>query len=99
MQIHISDHTLVPSLLAFLHERVHVIADQVGPNEVEVSLLGSMNGPKRRLELDLMLQALARVARARRDANPQLGASQPAAEPVGAGAREPGGEAVAVEGV
>jgi hypothetical protein len=33
-----------------------VIADQVGPNEVEVSLLGSMNGPKRRLELDLMLQ-------------------------------------------
>lgn len=56
MQIHISDHTLVPSLLAFLRERVHVIADQVGPNEVEVSLLGSMNGPKRRLELDLMLQ-------------------------------------------
>ena len=50
MQIHISDHTLVPSLLAFLRERVHVIADQVGPNEVEVSLLGSMNGAKRRLE-------------------------------------------------
>jgi hypothetical protein len=56
MQIYISDHTLVPSLLAFLRERVHVIADQVGPNEVEVSLLGSMNAPKRRLELDLMLQ-------------------------------------------
>ena len=56
MQIHISDHTLVPSLLDFLRERVHVIADQVGPNEVEVSLLGSMNGAKRRLELDLMLQ-------------------------------------------
>jgi hypothetical protein len=33
-----------------------VIADQIGPNEVEVSLLGSMNSPKRRLELDLMLQ-------------------------------------------
>jgi hypothetical protein len=56
MQIHVSDPTLVPSLLAFLRERVHVIADQVGPNEVEVSLLGSMNRPKRRLELDLMLQ-------------------------------------------
>jgi hypothetical protein len=56
MKIHVSDPTLVPSLLAFLQERVHVIADQVGPNEIEVSLLGSMNTAKRRLELDLMLQ-------------------------------------------
>jgi hypothetical protein len=56
MQIHVSDHTLVPNLLAFLRERVHVIADQTGPNEVEVSLLGSMNTAKRRIELDLMLQ-------------------------------------------
>jgi len=56
MQIHVSDSTLVPNLLAFLRERVHVIADQIGPNEIEVSLLGSMNTPKRRLELDLMLQ-------------------------------------------
>ena len=56
MQIHVSDDTQVSSLLAFLRERVHVIADQVGPNEVEVSLLGSMNTTKRRLELDLMLQ-------------------------------------------
>jgi hypothetical protein len=56
MKIHVSDPTLVPSLLAFLQERVHVIADQVGPNEIEVSLLGSMNTEKRRLELDLMLQ-------------------------------------------
>lgn len=56
MQIHVSDPTLVPSLLAFLRERVHVIADQIGPSEVEVSLLGSMNASKRRLELDLMLQ-------------------------------------------
>jgi hypothetical protein len=56
MQIHVSDPTLVPSLLEFLRERVHVIADQIGPSEVEVSLLGSMNTPKRRLELDLMLQ-------------------------------------------
>ena len=56
MQIHISDPALVPSLLDFLRERVHVIADQIGPHEVEVSLLGSMSTPKRRLELDLMLQ-------------------------------------------
>jgi hypothetical protein len=56
MKIHVSDPTLVPSLLAFLQERVHVIADQVAPNEIEVSLLGSMNTAKRRLELDRMLQ-------------------------------------------
>jgi hypothetical protein len=56
MQIHVSDPDLVPSLLAFLSARVHVIADQLGPNEIEVSLLGSMNTAKRRLELDLMLQ-------------------------------------------
>ena len=56
MQIHVKDPDLVPSLLGFLRERVHVIADQVGPNEIEVSLLGSMNTVKRRLELDLMLQ-------------------------------------------
>lgn len=56
MQIHLSDSTLVPDLLAFLRERVHVIADQVGPNAIEVSMLGSMNSAKRRLELDLMLQ-------------------------------------------
>jgi len=56
MQIHVSDPDLVPSLLGFLRERVHVIADQLGPNEIEVSLLGSMNTAKRRLELDLMLQ-------------------------------------------
>ena len=56
MQIYVSDPSLVPSLLAFLRERVHVIADQIGPNEVEVSQLGSMSTRKRRLELDLMLQ-------------------------------------------
>ena len=56
MQIYVSDPDLVPSLLGFLRERVHVIADQLGPNEIEVSLLGSMNSAKRRLEVDLMLQ-------------------------------------------
>ena len=56
MQIHVSDPDLVPSLLGFLRERVHVIADEVGSNEIEVSLLGSMSTEKRRLELDLMLQ-------------------------------------------
>lgn len=56
MRIHTNDPRLVPSLLAFLRERVHVVADQVGPQEVGVSQLGSMNAGGRRLELDLMLE-------------------------------------------
>lgn len=56
MQIHVSEPTLVPSLLAFLRERVHAVAEQVAPSEVEVSLLGSKSAPERRLELDLLLQ-------------------------------------------
>jgi hypothetical protein len=56
MRIEITDPELVPSLLAFLRERVHLNADQVGPTEVEVSQLGSMNLEARRVELDLLLQ-------------------------------------------
>ena len=56
MRIHLSDPELVPSLLAFLRERVHVVAEQIAPNEVEVSLLGSKSTSERRLELDLLLQ-------------------------------------------
>ena len=56
MRIHLSDPELVPSLLAFLRERVHAVAEQVGPDEIEVSLLGSKSAPERRLELDLLLQ-------------------------------------------
>ena len=56
MRIHLSDQDLVPSLLAFLREHVHVTADHVGPQEIEVSQLGSQHAAGRRLELDLMLQ-------------------------------------------
>ncbi len=56
MRIEINDPELVPSLLAFLRERVHLNADQIGPTEVEVSQLGSMNLEARRVELDLLLQ-------------------------------------------
>jgi hypothetical protein len=56
MRIHTSDPQLVPSLLAFLRERAHVVAEQIGPLEIEVSQLGSMSASERRLELDLMLQ-------------------------------------------
>ena len=56
MRIRVSDPELVPDLLAFLRERVHVTASQTGLLEVEVSQLGSANASARRLELDLMLQ-------------------------------------------
>jgi hypothetical protein len=56
MRIRVSDPQLVPSLLSFLTGHVHVNAEQVGPMEVEISQLGSMNARGRRLELDLMLQ-------------------------------------------
>jgi hypothetical protein len=56
MRIHVDDPDHVESLLSFLNERVHVIAVRSGPNELEVSQLGSMNEDARRLELDLLLQ-------------------------------------------
>jgi hypothetical protein len=56
MRVEINDPELVPSLLAFLRERVHLNADRLGPLEVEVSQLGSMNIEARRVELDLLLQ-------------------------------------------
>ena len=52
MRIQVSHPELVPSLVEFL-----VIVDQVGPRELEVSQLGSMNSDARRLDLDLLLQA------------------------------------------
>jgi hypothetical protein len=56
MRVSVNDPELVPSLLAFLRAHVHVTVEQVGPCEVEVSQLGSMNADARRLELDLLLQ-------------------------------------------
>jgi hypothetical protein len=56
VRVSVNEPELVGDLLAFLRERVHVTAEQVGVREVEVSQLGSMNAEARRLELDLMLQ-------------------------------------------
>ena len=56
MRIQVGEPHLVPSLLGFLRGHVHLNAEQVGPSEIEVFQLGSMNWDARRLELDLMLQ-------------------------------------------
>ena len=57
MRITLDDPTVVPDLLDYLRAKSHVVADQVGPAELEVSLLGSRNLAARRLELDLMIEA------------------------------------------
>jgi hypothetical protein len=56
MRIEVNDPQLIPDLLEFLRARVHVNAAQIGPTEVEISQLGSMNIVARRIELDLLLQ-------------------------------------------
>jgi hypothetical protein len=56
MKVSVNDPLFVPSLLRFLQRRVHLTAEQIGPVEVEVSQLGSMNAHARRLELDVLLR-------------------------------------------
>jgi hypothetical protein len=57
MRIQVSHPELVPGLVDFLRGQVHVVVAQIGPRELEVSQLGSMNVASRRLDLDLLLQA------------------------------------------
>ena len=57
MRVRVDDPSLIASLLRFLQGQVHVVVQQNGPNEVEVSQLGSMNADARRLELDLLVSA------------------------------------------
>jgi hypothetical protein len=57
MRIQVSHPELVPGLVDFLRGQVHVVVGQIGPRELEVSQLGSMNVDSRRLDLDLLLQA------------------------------------------
>ena len=57
MRLEVSDPAVVPSLLEFLRALPHVVVDRVGPRQLEVSQLGSMNADARRLELDLLVRA------------------------------------------
>jgi hypothetical protein len=56
MRIELDDPTAVTDLLDFLRLRPHVVAEQVGERELEVSLLGSRHSAGRRLELELLVQ-------------------------------------------
>jgi len=57
MRIQVSHPELVPEVLEYLQRQVHLIVEQVGPRELEVSQLGSMNARARRLDLERLLQA------------------------------------------
>jgi hypothetical protein len=57
MRLRVSDPTLVPELLEFLHSRLDVVAEQNTANEVSVSLLGSYASDAMRMELYLRVRA------------------------------------------
>ena len=56
MKIRVHDAADLNGLIAFLKERDYV-AEQVGPNTIEVSRLSSVRHNHVRMELDLFLQA------------------------------------------
>ena len=56
MRIRVQEAADLPGLVAFLRERAYV-ADEVGPNTVEVSRLSSVRHDHVRMELDLFLAA------------------------------------------
>ena len=56
MQVRISNDALVSDLLDYLSLRVDMVVDQVGPDQLEVNILGyGLEGAQ--LELDLRLRA------------------------------------------
>jgi hypothetical protein len=57
MRVKIQTRSQAPDLVAFLASRVDCVVEQVGPDEIEVSLLGSMNASARRRELAQRLKA------------------------------------------
>ena len=56
MKIRVQDASDLVGLVAFLKEREYV-AEEVGPNTIEVSRLSSVRHDHVRMELDLFLQA------------------------------------------
>ena len=56
MRIRVREAADLPGLVAFLRERAYV-ADEIGPNTVEVYRLSSVRHNRVRIELDLHLRA------------------------------------------
>ena len=57
LRIRLTDPALVPSLLEFLTGSVNCVAKQVGPREIDVSLLGSYDSEIHDLTVDLLVRA------------------------------------------
>jgi hypothetical protein len=71
MRLRVGDPMLVPDLLEFLRPRVDAAAEQVGADEVEVSLLGSYAEEPMRMEVYLRVRAWE-TAHASRGASVEL---------------------------
>lgn len=71
MRIRVSDPSLVPELLAYLHAGTDAVAEAVSTDEVEVSLVGSYGLDAMRMELYLRLRAWE-AARHSRGASAEL---------------------------
>jgi hypothetical protein len=56
MRIRVQEAADLPGLVAFLREREYV-ADEIGPNTIEVYRLSSVRHNRVRVELDLYLRA------------------------------------------
>jgi hypothetical protein len=56
MRIRVQEAADLPGLVAFLRERAYV-ADEIGPNTIEVSRLSSVRHSRVRMELDRDLRA------------------------------------------
>ena len=57
MRLRVSDTTFVPELVAYLESDLDGVAQRVGDDEVEVSLLGSYCEDTLRMELYLRIRA------------------------------------------
>jgi hypothetical protein len=57
MRLRVSNPALIPDLLEFLRSRADVVAEEVGNDEVDVSLLGSYNSDAMHMELYLRVRA------------------------------------------
>jgi hypothetical protein len=56
MRIKLSDQSLLQKLLSFLEFDPNVIVTQIGPDEVEISFLGSLNTSAQMMESELRLR-------------------------------------------
>jgi len=57
MRLHVTDPVLALELSEFLRSRADVVADRVGEDEIEVSLLGSYGREGQQVALSLLVRA------------------------------------------